>query len=66
LNGDGKPDAVTVDPDAAFATVMLGNGDGTFQILNGYETDGTSPFSAPWEISMATGKPTWQLPTRVR
>ena len=43
LNGDGKPDAVTVDPDAAFATVMLGNGDGTFQILNGYETDGTSP-----------------------
>ena len=43
LNGDGKPDAVTVDPDAAFAAVMLGNGDGTFQILNGYETDGTSP-----------------------
>jgi hypothetical protein len=43
LNGDGKPDAVTLDPDAAFATVMLGAGDGTFQILNAYETDGTSP-----------------------
>src|SRR6185369_6769233 len=43
LNGDGKPDAVTVDPDAAFAAVMLGNGEGTFQILNGYETDGTAP-----------------------
>ena len=43
LNGDSKLDAVTVDPDAAFATVMLGAGDGTFQILNGYETDGNSP-----------------------
>jgi FG-GAP-like repeat len=43
LNGDSKLDAVTVDPDAAFATVMLGTGDGTLQILNGYETDGASP-----------------------
>lgn len=43
LNGDTKPDAVTVDPNAASATVMLGAGDGTFQFLNGYETDGTSP-----------------------
>lgn len=43
LNSDRKPDAVTVDPDAASATVMLGAGDGTFQILNGYETNGTSP-----------------------
>ena len=43
LNGDGKPDAVTVDPDAASAAVMLGAGDGTFQLLSNYETEGTSP-----------------------
>ena len=43
LNGDGKPDLVTVDPDAAVATTMLGGGDGAFQVLNSYETEGTSP-----------------------
>ena len=43
MNGDGKPDLATVDPDAASATVMLGAGDGKFQFLNSYETDGTSP-----------------------
>jgi FG-GAP-like repeat len=43
LNGDGKPDLVTVDPDVASVTVMPGAGDGTFQILNTYESEGTSP-----------------------
>ena len=43
LNGNGKADAVTVDPDAASAALMVGAGDGTFQLVSNYETEGTSP-----------------------
>jgi hypothetical protein len=59
LNSDSKPDLVTVDPNAASATVMLGAGDGTFQLLNSYETEGTHRFLACWGILAAMGKPIW-------
>ena len=45
LNGDRKPELITVDPDAATAAVLLGAGDGTFSLLGRYESDGTSPLS---------------------
>ena len=31
LNGDGKPDILSADPNFDAVTVLVGNGDGTFQ-----------------------------------
>ena len=42
FNGDGKPDLVVVNQGANTMSVLLGNGDGTFQPKTDYAT-GTSP-----------------------
>jgi hypothetical protein len=38
LNGDGKPDIVTANASADSVSVLLGNGDGTFQAKQDYPT----------------------------
>src|SRR6266851_4517186 len=44
LNGDSKADLVSVDPDAASATVLPGAGDGTFRLSGiSYDTEGAGP-----------------------
>ena len=48
LNGDGRPDLVVVEGDNMFS-VLLGNGDGTFQAPVSYSTGG------PWATSVAIG-----------
>jgi VCBS repeat protein/FG-GAP repeat protein len=47
VNGDGKLDLVTLTGNgtASFASVMLGNGDGTFQNLVNYDAGGYGPGS---------------------
>ncbi len=45
LNGDGIPDAITVNNTAATVSVLLGNGDGSFQTASQYAVD-PSPIQA--------------------
>lgn len=45
LNGDGIPDAITVNNTAATVSVLLGNGDGSFQAASQYAVD-PSPIQA--------------------
>jgi hypothetical protein len=56
LNGDGHPDLVATNYGASNVSVLLGNGDGTFQAAVGYGTD-----SAPRDVVIADfngdGKP---------
>ena len=44
FNGDGKSDLVTADYDGNTASVLLGNGNGTFQAKQSFGT-GSWPFS---------------------
>ena len=43
FNGDGRADLVVVNQDSNTVSVLLGNGDGTFQLRTDYAT-GTSPW----------------------
>src|SRR5262249_42273291 len=49
FNGDGKPDLAGVSEGRATGTVLLGHGDGTFQALKGFSTNGT-PGAQPLAI----------------
>ena len=41
FNGDGHPDLALVSPNSGEISILLGNGDGTFQPSGAYATEGT-------------------------
>jgi uncharacterized repeat protein (TIGR01451 family) len=56
LNGDGKADLVTADIATSAVSVLLGNGDGTFQAQQTYAAGGNSTFVAVADLN-EDGKP---------
>jgi uncharacterized protein (TIGR03437 family) len=50
FNGDGKPDMVATDFVTNKLSVLLGNGDGTFQAPVPYVIDSSRPSSAPFGV----------------
>ena len=61
LNGDGKPDLAVANYGDNTVSVLLGNGDGTFQAA--VTTPRASPARWRWRTSTATASPTWRSPT---
>ena len=53
LNGDGKPDIVTANAESNTVSVLLGNGDGTFQHAQTFPV-GAVPPRWRWRTSTAT------------
>ena len=62
FNGDGKADLAVANYESTTVSILLGNGDGTFQTKTDY-TVGSDPIPSPWAISTATARPTWPWPT---
>ena len=62
FNGDGKADLAVANYDSNNVSVLLGNGDGTFQTAVNY---GAGMLPSRWRsgISMETERPTWPWPT---
>jgi hypothetical protein len=56
LNGDGKPDLVTANANSSSASVLLGNGDGTFGVQSEYGTE-NYPYSVAIGDLNGDGKP---------
>ena len=62
FNGDGKADLAVANYDSNSVSVLLGNGNGTFQAAVNYVV-GTYPTSWQSGISTATARRTWPWPT---
>jgi uncharacterized repeat protein (TIGR01451 family) len=45
FNGDGKPDLVVANSSSSNVSILLGNGDGTFQAAKGVDVGGADPTS---------------------
>ena len=58
FNGDGKPDLVTANAGSNSVSVLLGNGDGTFQNAVNYAV-GSSRIRWRWAISTGIASRTW-------
>ena len=56
FNGDGRPDLAVANVDSNTVSVLLGNGDGTFQAAVNYGV-GTKPFSVVVGDFNGDGKP---------
>ena len=53
FNGDGRPDLATANSDSNNVSVLLGNGDGTFQAAQTYATAGFNPeFVAVGDVNL--------------
>jgi hypothetical protein len=48
LNGDEVPDLVTANREGLGISILLGNGDGTFDALETYEIAASMEFLLPW------------------
>ncbi|MGA8301689.1 MAG: VCBS repeat-containing protein, partial [Terriglobales bacterium] len=69
VNGDQMPDLVVANlyqgqsQQAGSASVLLGNGDGTFQAAVNYSSGGMRPIQSQSATSTATAFRTWLSPT---
>ena len=59
FNGDGKLDLAVANYESNNVSMLLGNGDGTFQAAVNYGA-GTEPSRWRWEILTATASWTWR------
>ena len=63
FNGDGKADLAMANKCSSNVSVLLGNGNGTFQTAVNYASRDPSRIRWRWGISTATASPTWPWPT---
>ena len=63
FNGDGKPDLVVANFNDNTVSVLLGNGDGTFQTPVTLRRRRQVPSRSRWGTSTATASSTWSSPT---
>lgn len=57
VNGDGKRDMVTANCGSGTVSVLLGNGDGTFQLAETYDSGGQAPLAIAIADVNRDGKP---------
>ncbi len=62
FNGDGKEDLATADSSGK-VSILLGNGDGTYQAATSYLTGGAQPLPSLSRTSTVMVRPTWSSPT---
>ena len=58
FNGDGKSDLAVADESGSTVSILLGNGNGTFQ-ASSPTAAGTNPDSLAWPTSTATARTIW-------
>ena len=59
FNDDGRTDLAVANDDENTVTVLLGNGDGTFQVAQATGAVGTAPSRSLQATSPTTAESTW-------
>ena len=57
VNGDGKADIVVANAGSNTVSVLLGNGNGTFQAQQTFATGNGANFGGDWAMLNGDGKP---------